>query len=123
MATAVKTRRGATEEERARMVMDGWSEPLNARLPIQKWDKGVVVVGALKSHKQLPGDGDKQGGIIFTIVDSKTGEELCYGAPAILWDTIKGIAFGVVLRIECLGQIIKTRRGQNAWAFDVRVKA
>ena len=116
----------SSEAERAAKVLDGWSKPVNERLPIIKWKAGDVIVGSIISTKQLPDSVDgkgakKTGGVIFTF-QTLDGERVCYGAPTILWETLQTLDDGAVLRIECLGKTIATKRGQNAWAFDVRVR-
>ena len=122
-----KARSQMSESERAAKVLEGWSRPINQRLEIQKWENGVIVVGALISTKKLPDDVDakgnvtKNGGHIFTI-EPEGEPRVCYGAPTLLWETIESMKLGTEMRIECLGQTIKSKRGQNAWAFDVRTR-
>ena len=105
----------------------GWSAPMGERLPIQKWTVGAMVVGVLLSTKKLPDSGGKTGGHLFTLAetddagDAEKGTRVCYGAPTLLWEILEPIPMGSVLMIRCTGKV-PTKRGQDAWTFEVRNK-
>lgn len=98
----------------------GWGQSRSERLPIEKWQTGLEVVGTLVSTKKLPDRNGKTGGHIF-VIDVEDGGRQCYGAPTILWETLETLSAGAEMNILCTGKV-PTARGQDAWTFDVRVK-
>lgn len=120
------------EAEKARveaLTQDGWSRPERASGgDILEWKQGLVVIGKLRKIKKLPDtvtvkDGKhetQKGGHIMTIATDE-GDKV-YGCPTLLHQTLEGVNVGTMLRIECLGQVVPTKRGQKAWDFEVSSK-
>lgn len=133
MAKAKKGKHVPDADEQARidqLLEEGWTKPVRASGgEIQEWEAGKVVIGTFLGMKKLPDrsvtiDGVtsvERGGHLFKI---KTGDETeTYGAPTMLVDTLSTIEAGTTVRIECLGKVVPSRRGQPAWDFDVSTRA
>lgn len=125
---ATKKSEGASQRSRteeAKLQREGWGANRSQRLEILKWEVGKVVSGKVTTLKKLPDSNEKKGGFIFYI-ETEEGR-VCYGAPAILHGAMDEIITehggfdGLFWRIECIGKV-PSRRGQEAWNFDVRTR-
>lgn len=107
----------AREEQLKKM---GFTRASGSRLPIIPWKKGLEVAGKLVFVKKLPDFEGKTGGHLFHL-ELPSGEVVCYGAPTILWESLSELPLQSLVVIACTGKV-KTRRGQDAWTFDVMAK-
>lgn len=114
--------------ERDRIIADlekeGWEKPRQASGgDIIPWAKGLRVRGVVQRIKKLPGE---DSGSLMEIkrVDADpdiNGITEVYGCPTLLLQTLTPVPQGEIL-IYCLGQIVKTKRPENAWDFLVTSK-
>lgn len=83
--------------------------------PIQKWEEGLEVEGAFLGLRSIV---TQYGAGELLEIGFRDGRKVTFGAPVILANRLRGIAYGVSIVVRCLGKTT-TKNGQEAWDFKV----
>jgi len=93
---------------------DGWSKRGGE---ILKWEEGLQVTGNFISLTPAKSEDSSP------IVAIRTEDGIVrYWCPTILESSLEGVEKGDEVDIICLGRIVKVKRGEPAWGFEVYVK-
>ena len=101
---------GKTKEEQA--ADHGWERV--ERPKIEKWEQGKVVQGIFKGLQE--GRGEYKTPLLKVMVDDKLTIHSC---PTVLQSYFEGVTSDMPVKIVCLGKTLKSKKGQNAWDFEV----
>lgn len=83
--------------------------------PIPTWEAGMEVTGGFLGLKGIT---TQYGPSELVEIGFADGSRVTLGAPAILANRLRNVAYGVGVTIRCLGKIA-TKSGQQAWDFKV----
>jgi hypothetical protein len=82
---------------------------------IVKWEEGLEVSGAFMGLRSID---TSFGPSELCEIGFADGTRTTFGAPAILANRLRNVAYGVGVTIRCLGKE-PTKQGQMAWSFMV----